>query len=110
MAYTVKLDKERPLHFTTRALYELETKLGEPVAGFMTNPAKMASVRILCTIIWAGQLHTEEPLTLDQTIDSFQFKHFADAVEKCGDALVVAMGGDPDADPEPETPEQKKSA
>ncbi len=109
MAYTVKLDKERDLHYNTRALYELETKLGEPVAGFMTNPAKMASVRILCTIIWAGQLHYEDALTLDQTIDAFEFKYFADAVEKCGDALVVAMGGDPDADPEPESEEQKKS-
>lgn len=109
MAYTINLDKKRDLHFTTRALYELENKLGEPVAGFMTNPAKMASVRIICTIIWAGQLHTEEPLTLDQTIDSFEFKYFADAVGICGDALVVAMGGDPDAEPEPETNEEKKS-
>ena len=110
MAYTINLDKPRDLHFTTRALYELELKLGEPVAGFMTNPQKMASVRILCTIIWAGQLHTKEHLTLDQTIDSFEFKHFSDAMEICGDALIVAMGGDPDADPEKETDEQKKSA
>ena len=109
MAYTIKLDRERDLHFTTRALYELETKLGEPVAGFMTNPAKMASVRILCTIVWAGQLHTDDPLTLDQTIDSFDFKDFADVIKICGDALIVAMGGDPDADPEEETEEEKKS-
>lgn len=109
MAYTVKLDKVRTLHFNTRALYELETKLGEPVAGFMTNPKKMASIRILCTIIWAGQLHEEDHLTLDQTIDSFSFKLFADAVQDCGDALVVAMGGDPNEEPEKETSEQKKS-
>ncbi len=108
MAYKVKLDKERTLHFNTRALYDLECKLGEPVAGFMTNPAKMASIRILCTIIWAGQLHEEDSLDLDQVIDSFQFKHFADAVQICGDALIVAMGGDPDAEPEPETNEEKK--
>lgn len=110
MAYTIKLDKPRNLHFNTRALYELELKLGEPVAGFMTNRAKMASVRILTTIVWAGQLHTDDPLTLDQTIDSFDFKDFADTIEICGDALIVALGGDPDADPEQETPEEKKSA
>lgn len=109
MAYTIFLDKERELKFTTRALYELETKLGEPVAGFMMNPAKMASVRILCTIVWAGQLHNNDPLTLDETIDNFEFKNFADAVQICGDALVVAMGGDPDSEPEPETADQKKS-
>lgn len=110
MAYTIKLDKPRDLRFTTRALYELELKLGEPVAGFMTSPAKMASVRILCTIIWAGQLHTDKPLTLDETIDNFDFKNFADAMQICGDALIVAMGGDPDAEPEKETAEEKKSA
>lgn len=110
MAYTIKLDKPRNLCFTTRALYELELKLGEPISGFMTSPAKMASVRILTTIIWAGQLHTKEPLTLDETIDNFDFKDMSDAMEQCGDALIVAMGGDPDAEPEKETAGEKKSA
>ena len=108
MAYTIKLDKIRTLHFTTRALYELEDQLGEPVAGFMTTPAKMASVRILCAIVWAGQLHEEDHLDLEGVIDNFNLKTFSETMETCGDALIVSMGGDPEEEEKPSKKRKKK--
>ena len=94
------------MRFTTRALYELEIKIGEPIANFMTDRVKMASFRILTAMCWAGQLHMEKPLTHDQVIDSLKMEDFANAVEACGEALMDALSSGHDI-PEEVNPKKK---
>ncbi|MBA4547683.1 hypothetical protein H1R82_07345 [Thermoactinomyces intermedius] len=81
---TVKLDKQRKLKYTFSAFCELEEALGRPLTEIKNN-FRMKDLRAL---VWAGLLHENPDLTLEET---GRLLDEAPSLEDVGDAVAKAL-------------------
>jgi hypothetical protein len=88
-AFPVKLDKQRNFRFTFNAFCELEDVLDRP----LTELQKGFKMKDLRALVWAGLLHEEPELTIEQAGDLIDeaesIEEVAEAVSK---AIEAAMG------------------
>jgi hypothetical protein len=81
---TVKLDKQRKLKYTFNALCELEDALGRPLLEIRNN----FRVKDLRALVWAGLLHENPDLTLEE---AGRLLDEAPSLEDVGDAVMMAV-------------------
>lgn len=88
--------KKRYLRYDARALVRLEEELGVAPTTALQRAAQM-SMKALCTMVWAGLLHDEPDLTVDEVIDTlFDTRHTEEVSNAATDALLIALGRDED--------------
>jgi hypothetical protein len=88
-AFPVKLDKQRKIRFTFNAFCELEEVMDRPLTE-LQNGFKMKDLRAL---VWAGLLHEEPDLTLEDAgamID--EAESIEEVAQVVGKALEAAFG------------------
>ena len=95
--FNVKLDKSRTLKFTNRAAFELEAELGMPVVEFLSKGGEGLGVREITKIVWAGLLHSDPSLTVDQVVDMIPLSNYASVAEVAFKALTAGFGIDLEA-------------
>lgn len=87
----VTLDKERALRYTNRAMVALEDQAGEPVGAVLAR-FQAGAFRARTLVVWAGLLHAEPDLTVDEVIDRIDIARVADISAKAWDALAKDLG------------------
>lgn len=85
----IELDKTRTLKFTTRALAELEDKLEIPLSQL---GEQTMGIKALIKMCWAGLLHDDSNLTIDEVSDLMDYSDFETLSEKIREALELAFG------------------
>lgn len=83
----VTLDKERTLRYTLNALAELEDALGVPLSDMEGLQLGMKQVR---AFLWAGLIHEEKELTIEQVGDLVDFENIKDVNDKITEAFKTA--------------------
>lgn len=89
---TIQLDKERHLKYGMKALMLIEELTDKPMAKFNLESVTMKDV---CILIYAGLIHEDNTLTLDETIqiiDDHGFGRFNELVEKMSKAMNISFG------------------
>ena len=95
MAYARKItlgDKSRALRYDGNALYELEEKLGTPIAELADI---IVSAKTIRTLLWAGLIHAD-PDVSEHDVGSWiggDGVPIGKAMEIVGEALADAFGG-----------------
>jgi hypothetical protein len=88
-SFPVKLDKQRKLRFTFNAFCELEEVMDRPLTE-LQNGFKMKDLRAL---LWAGLLHEEPEMTIEQAGDLIDEAESIEVVaEAVSKAIEAAMG------------------
>lgn len=64
--YPITLDKERSFKYGMRALSTLEKKFKQPISNINFDEL---SIEQLATIFWAGLIHEDDKLTVDNVMD-----------------------------------------
>ena len=85
----VNLDKPRKIKYTINALATLEDVLERPVTELGNN----VGVKELRALLWAGLLHEDANLTLEQAGNLMDGIDIITLAEKIGEALNAALGG-----------------
>jgi len=92
----ITLDKQRNIRLNTNALVKVEEVLGRAISEFGTS----FGIREIRAMLWAGLLHEDKSLTLDNIGDLIDEAGFEYVAEKVGEAINIAMGIKPEeADP-----------
>jgi len=100
-AIAIMLDRERHLKFGLRALRAIEEKTGRSALGDEFWKDKEPSTEDFITLIWAGLLHEDKELTIDQVIDLVdEYSSIPELLAALTKAYKVAM-------PEPEKPRKR---
>lgn len=103
-AVPIMLDRERHLKFGLRALRAIEEKTGKSALGGVFWEGKNPSTDDFTTLIWAGLLHEDKTLTIDQVIDLVdEHSSIPELLAALSKAYKVAM-------PEPAKAKDKKAA
>ena len=84
--------KEYELKYNNRALFELETVLDSGIGAWIQDDSKLSSIKFVSAAIWAGRLHAEPKLRLNQVINELDLKNFANYIETIASALIEALG------------------
>ena len=90
----VNLDRPRKIKYTINALATLEDILERPVTELGSN----VGVRELRALLWAGLLHEDANLTLEQAGNLMDEIDITILTEKIGEALNAALGGQKNAE------------
>lgn len=93
---TINLDRPRRLRYTMNALISMEEALGKPIgqliSDYNTGTIGFKDMRI---IIWAGLLHENPDLTLEQVGDMIdEAESLKYVMLKAGEALRTTFGDD----------------
>lgn len=85
--------EKRILRFTTRSLVRLEMETGKTVHenAIHAQQGKMACV---VALVWAGCLHMEPKLKMDEVVDWFEPTDLSDVADAIGKAVEQAFGVD----------------
>lgn len=86
----IVLDKPRKLRFTTNAIAELEDVLGQPITKL---DEESLGVKTLRALLWAGLLHENRDLTIEEAGDLMDHANLEDIATKVMEALQLAFGG-----------------
>jgi hypothetical protein len=93
--------QKHSLRFTLGALAELEDKTGKSFDQYLIEAASVdvGSVRIraIGSLLWAGLLHEDPELTLDDVLNTLTLADIADAFQPLYEALMEHMPDQPDA-------------
>lgn len=87
----VKLDRQRTLRYTNRALVAME-EVTEMTLAEVGERAAAGSLRAVSALIWAGLLHAEPDLDLSTAVDRLDLSRLAEISEAAGKALEAAFG------------------
>lgn len=81
----------RTLRFTNRALVAIEDELGLTLieAG---AAVQRGSLKAISALAWAGRLHGEPALTLDEVLDQIDLRRLEEIGDAIGQALETALG------------------
>lgn len=83
--------EKRTLRFTTKSLVRLERDTGLAM-GEMAGRMAAGSLFSICAFVWAGLIHAEPKLTIDDVVEMANLTDF-DALSAATDAaLDMAMG------------------
>lgn len=93
---TIELDKPRKLRYDTNALAELEDVFGKPLGELFQDQdvVKLAGVKTLRALFWAGLLHEQPDLTIKQAGELMDYSDIQTIGEKVAEALQLAFGGE----------------
>lgn len=83
----IELDKKRTLRYTLNALAELEDVLGVPLSELEGVQMGMKQVR---AFLWAGLIHEDKELTLEQVGDMVDFENMKEVNDKITEAFKAA--------------------
>lgn len=86
---TIELDRPRRLLYDLNALAEIEERLNIGVDQIGNLPAKAKVIRVL---LWAGLIHEDPGLTVEQAGAMVTGDRFVYVTEKIGEALQKAFG------------------
>lgn len=92
----LRLDRERTLILSFNAMCKAEEVTG---VNFLMGDVVFSSVRVLRALVWAGLLHEDPTLTLEQVGELIQDVGADEIVDTVMKAYAAAM---PDAQPEAE--------
>lgn len=84
----VQLDKVRNLRYTMNALAEIEDILGVPLGEMGNIQMTMKNIRV---ILWAGLIHEDKELTLEQVGDMIDMSNIQEVQEKLTEAFAVGQ-------------------
>lgn len=85
---SVELDKERNIRFTMNALAEIEDALGVPLSEMEKVAMTMKNIR---TILWAGLIHEDDSLTVEQVGNMVDLGNIKEVQEKVAEAFAMAQ-------------------
>lgn len=83
----VELDKTRTFRFTLNALEEVEERLGFDLAEMEGKKLKIKEIKV---IMWAGLIHEDPELTLDDVGAMIDMENLSYVQEKMGKAFKAA--------------------
>lgn len=84
----IELDRPRNIRLTTNALVKVEEVLGKPLSEIGTA----IGLKEIRALLWAGLLHEDSRLTLDDAgnlIDQADFEYVS---SKVGEAINLSLG------------------
>jgi hypothetical protein len=86
----IKLDKTRNLRYSLKALSRIEDELGCSIAGIDFSNV---SIKQIVTFIWAGLIHEEKSLSVDDVMDLLDDDDVSldDLMIKVTEAMDAAM-------------------
>ena len=94
----IKLDKERTIRFTTKAIAAFERKIGKPFSKIDDFDDLYLDEKL--TLIWAGLLHEDKDLTVDGVFDLVdEHSNMLTVLEAVGRAMEMAFGSGEENDP-----------
>ncbi|MBD1372497.1 hypothetical protein IC620_09020 [Hazenella sp. IB182357] len=82
----IQLDKQRRLKFTMNALSELEDVMGKPVTELGN-----VGMKELRALLWAGLIHQNPDLTLQEAGDLMDLENIEYIGEKVAEAMNLAF-------------------
>lgn len=89
----IKLDKERTLRFTTKAIAAFERKIGKPFSKIDDFDDLYLDEKL--SLIWAGLLHEDKDLTVDGVFDLIDdHSDIFTVMESIGEALEMAFSSE----------------
>ena len=87
----IKLDKERTIRFTTKAIAAFERKIGKPFSKIDDFDDLFLDEKL--SLIWAGLLHEDKDLTVDRVFDLVdEHSDMLTVLEAVGNAMEMAFG------------------
>ena len=93
---SIKLDKERTLRFTTKAIAAFERKIGKPFSKIDDFDDLFLDEKL--SLIWAGLLHEDNNLTVDEVFDLIdEHSDMLSVLQAVGSAMEMAFGGSGDS-------------
>lgn len=79
--------KVRNLRYTMNALAEIEDKLGVAMADMKDIKMTIKNVRV---ILWAGLIHEDKELTIEEVGDMVDMSNFEEVQEKVAEAFAMS--------------------
>jgi len=84
----IELDQPRNIRLNTNALVKVEEVLGKPLSEF----GAAFGLKEIRALLWAGLLHEDRKLSLDDVGDLIDEAGFEYVSTKVGEAISIAMG------------------
>ena len=98
---SIKLDKERTIRFTTKAIATFERKIGKPFSKIDDFDDLYLDEKL--SLILAGLLHEDKNLTVDDVFDLVdEHSDMITVLGAVGNAMEMAFGGSGENSPEGE--------
>lgn len=81
----------RTLRYTNAALVRLEDETGKTVME-MGERLTAGSLKAITCLVWAGMLHAEPSLTLDEAAERVDLQRLEEIATAAGEAIEAALG------------------
>jgi len=83
------------LRFTTKGIIRLEDVTGQDF-GIIYARLNHTSLTAISRLVWAAQLHEDDPLSFDEVVDRIPLDKLRDVGDAVGRAFMISQGFDPD--------------